>query len=41
MLGAMGDDGRSPAEYASDIDQARERLVALAGRCTGSWKARR
>ena len=40
MLGVMSDDGRSPAQYASDIDQARERLVALAQRCTDDqWHA--
>ena len=40
MLGVMSDDGRSPAQYASDIDQARERLVALAERCTDEqWLA--
>ena len=34
MLGVMSDDDRGPAGYASDIDEARERLVAFAGRCT-------
>jgi DinB superfamily len=35
MLGVMSDDGRSPAGCASDIDDARERLVAFAGSCAG------
>lgn len=34
MLTVMSDEGRTPAQYASDIDEARERLVAFAGRCT-------
>jgi len=40
MLGGMSEDARSPAQYASDIDAARERLVAFVGGCTDDqWKA--
>jgi hypothetical protein len=40
MLGGMSEDARSPAQYASDIDAARERLVAFASGCTdGQWRA--
>jgi hypothetical protein len=40
MLGGMSDDARSPAQYASDIDAARERLVAFVSGCTDEqWKA--
>jgi DinB superfamily len=40
MLGGMSEDARSPAQYASDIDAARERLVAFVGGCTGEqWQA--
>jgi hypothetical protein len=40
MLGVMSGNGRSPAQYASDIDEACERLVALAERCTDEqWNA--
>lgn len=36
----MSEDARSPAQYASDIDAARERLVAFVGGCTGEqWRA--
>jgi hypothetical protein len=40
MLGGMSEDARSPAQYASDIDAARERLVAFASGCTDDqWRA--
>ena len=40
MLGDMSEDARSPAQYASDIDAARERLVAFVSGCTDEqWKA--
>lgn len=40
MLSGMSEDARSPAQYASDIDAARERLAAFAGGCTGDqWRA--
>jgi hypothetical protein len=40
MLGGMSDDARSPAQYASDIDAARERLVTFVSGCTDEqWKA--
>jgi len=40
MLGGMSEDARSPAQYASQIDEARERLVAFVGGCTDEqWKA--
>jgi hypothetical protein len=40
MLGGMSEDPRSPAQYASDIDAARERLVAFASGCTDEqWRA--
>jgi DinB superfamily len=40
MLGDMSEDARSPAQYASDIDAARERLVAFASGCSDEqWKA--
>jgi DinB superfamily len=40
MLGGMSEDARSPAQYAADIDAARERLVAFVGDCTDEqWKA--
>jgi len=40
MLGGMSDDARSPAQYASDIDAARERLVTFVSACTDEqWKA--
>jgi hypothetical protein len=40
MLGGMSEDARSPAQYASDIDAARERLVAFASGCTDEqWTA--
>ena len=36
----MGDDARSPAQYAADIDAARERLVAFAAGCSPEqWRA--
>lgn len=36
----MSDAGRSPAEYAADIDAARERLVAFAAGCSPEqWRA--
>jgi hypothetical protein len=35
MLGAMTDVARTPAQYASGIEAARERLVALAGLAAG------
>jgi hypothetical protein len=36
----MSEDARSPAQYASDIDAARERLVTFVGGCTDEqWKA--
>jgi hypothetical protein len=40
MLGGMSEDARSPAQYASEIDGARERLVAFAGGCSAEqWSA--
>ena len=40
MLGGMSEDARSPAQYASEIDEARERLIAFAGGCTAEqWSA--
>ena len=40
MLGGMSEDARSPGQYASDIDAARERLVAFVSGCTDEqWKA--
>jgi DinB superfamily len=40
MLGGMSEDARSPAQYASDIDAARERLAAFVSGCTDEqWKA--
>jgi hypothetical protein len=40
MLGLMSEDVRSPAEYASAIDEARERLVAFVEGCTEKqWTA--
>src|SRR5215467_8083409 len=40
MLGGMSEDARSPARYASEIDEARERLIAFAGGCTAEqWSA--
>ncbi len=40
MLGDMTEDVRSPAQYAADIDAARERLIAFAGGCTDKqWRA--
>jgi hypothetical protein len=40
MLGGMSEDARSPAQYASDIDAARERLVTFVSGCTDEqWKA--
>jgi DinB superfamily len=36
----MGDDAGSPAQYAADIDAARERLVAFAAGCSPEqWRA--
>ena len=36
----MGDDVRSPAQYAADIDAAMERLVAFAAACSPEqWRA--
>jgi hypothetical protein len=36
----MGDDARSPAQYAADIDAAMERLVAFAAGCSPEqWRA--
>jgi hypothetical protein len=36
----MSDDVRSPAQYAADIDAARERLVAFAAGCSPEqWRA--
>src|SRR6516164_121694 len=36
----MGDDVRSPAQYAADIDAAMERLVAFAAGCSPEqWRA--
>lgn len=36
----MGDDVRTPAQYAADIDAARERLVAFAAGCSPEqWRA--
>jgi DinB superfamily len=35
----VGDDAKSPAECAADIDAARERLVSFAGGCTDQeWR---
>ena len=40
MLGGMSEDARSPARYASEIDEARERLIAFSGGCTAEqWSA--
>jgi hypothetical protein len=40
MLGGMSEDARSPADYAAEIDQARERLVAFADGCSDEqWRA--
>ncbi len=40
MLGGMSEDARSPAQYAADIDAARERLVAFVGDCADEqWEA--
>ncbi len=40
MLGGMSEDARSPSQYASGIDAARDRLVAFANGCTDEqWKA--
>ena|SRR5215831_3049987 len=40
MLDGMSEDARSPARYASDIDEARERLVAFTAGCTEEqWNA--
>jgi hypothetical protein len=40
MLGGMSEDARSPADYAAEIDQARERLVAFADSCSDNqWHA--
>ena len=40
MLGGMSEDARGPARYASEIDEARERLVAFADGCSdGQWHA--
>ena len=40
MLGGLSEDARSPARYASEIDEARERLIAFAGGCTAEqWSA--
>jgi hypothetical protein len=40
MLGGMSEDARSPARYASEIDEARERLVAFADGCSDEqWHA--
>lgn len=36
----MGGDARTPAQYAADIDAARERLVAFAAGCSPEqWRA--
>ena len=36
----MSEDGHGPAQYAADIDEARERLVAFVTRCTDEqWAA--
>ena len=36
----MSDDVRSPAQYAADIDAARERLAAFAAACSAEqWRA--
>jgi hypothetical protein len=36
----MGDEARSPAEYAAEIDAARDRLIAFAAGCTPEqWQA--
>jgi hypothetical protein len=36
----MSDEARSPAQYAADIDAARERLVAFAAGCSPArWRA--
>jgi DinB superfamily len=40
MLGVVSEDAQSPAQYASDIDAARERLVTFVSSCTDEqWKA--
>ncbi len=40
MLGGMSEHARSPADYAAEIDQARERLVAFADGCSDEqWRA--
>ena len=40
MLGGMSEDAPGPARYASEIDEARERLVAFAGGCSDEqWHA--
>jgi len=40
MLGGMSEDARSPAEYASEIDEARERLVVFVNGCSDEqWRA--
>ena len=40
MLGPMSQNVGGPAEYASDIDAARERLVAFVDGCTDEqWTA--
>jgi hypothetical protein len=40
MLGGMSDDAPGPARYASEIDEARERLVAFADGCSDEqWHA--
>src|SRR5260370_24001017 len=39
-LGTMSEEGRSPARYAADIDEARDRLIAFAESCTSEqWHA--
>ena len=36
----MGEDGRSPVQYATGIDEARDRLIAFVESCTAEqWKA--
>jgi hypothetical protein len=36
----MAEQGRSPAQYAADIDAARDRLIAFVQSCTGQqWQA--
>jgi hypothetical protein len=40
MLGGMSEDPHSPAQYATEIDEARERLVAFASGCSAEqWRA--